>query len=149
MKHIKLSELRVRAARQLGNADNWPTTLPYQLDIRITPPPYDFESSPGMVAMRPMLQLGEGDSAEYFDSIEVDTHSISIVSDEGSPVEGFLQKGEGAGGDFFLLGNYPLPMFAAVTDAGVSTYRLLPIGIPGVMHTTIEIIQDPPMRRVC
>ncbi len=140
MKHIKLSELNQRIR---GHRMSRPILL------HITPPPYDFESSPGVKADRPMLRWSEGLSTEYFDSVEIDAHSISIVSDEGSPVEGFLQKGEGAGGDFFLLGNYPLPMFAAVTDAGVSTYRLLPIGIPGVMHTTIEIIQDPPVRRVC
>ena len=146
MKHIKLSAINRNIRDKLAEAGKHLPMVVQPIVLRITPPPYDFESAPGIKADRPMLQLGEGDSAEYFDSVEIDTHSISFVSDGGSPAEGFLQKG--AEGDFLLLGSYPLPMFAAVTDGDVSAYRLLPVRIPGILHTIIEIIQDPPNIRV-
>lgn len=147
MKHVKLSAINRNIRDKLAEAGKHLPMVAPPIVLRITPPPYDFESAPGVKADRPMLQLGEGDSAEYFDSVEIDVHSISIVSDGGSAAEGFLQKS--AKGDFLLLGSYPLPMFAAVTDdCGVSAYRLLPIRIPGILHTIIEIIQDPPNIRV-
>lgn len=151
MKHVKLSDLRVMAARQLENAGNWPTTLPLQLELRITPPPYDFESVPGVVAMRPMLQLGEGDSAEYFDSVELDVPSeftvyIHVPNEGGNvhfcPVAIFCRDPDAPG----IKGPYKSYNLAGASDLfviireedGSPTTRILPIW-PKVSKATSEV----------
>lgn len=151
MKHVKLSAINRSIRDKLAEAGKHLPMVAPPIVLRITPPPYDFESAPGVKADRPMLQLGEGDSAEYFDSVELDVPSESTVyihvPNEGGnvhfcPVAIFCRDPDVPG----IKGPYKSYNLAGASDLfviireedGSPTTRILPIW-PKVSKATSEV----------
>ncbi len=135
MKHIKLSELNQRIR---GHRMSRPILL------HITPPPYDFESSPGVKADRPMLRWSEGLSTEYFDSVEIDSSCIVSVASAGAAAASWsipaMAQGEGIS-PFRQSDRISIPdedLFHQINNEGNLELRIYPSA--KLLNCSLEII---------